>query len=253
MPFVTVIPGMPSENIYRLAVDAFKQRLLTSPLGGRVMKIVLFGSRAKGTAREDSDLDVLVVTSNGAELSDLIAELAFEIQMEFQVGIEPVTISLDDLFPLQSYFVSNTLRSGQEVYTVPDEALKKEERRNLINLADEYLTGAEHAAENEFWRLAVDAAYNAAELAIKSLILKFDDDLPASHGGLVGRFGEMYVKTGLYEKVLGRKLNQALERRNQARYKYQSIIKSDDAETVITLAKSLKELAEKELSADAPG
>ncbi len=28
------------------------------------------------------------------------------------------------------------------------------------------------------------------------------DDLPGSHGGLVGRFGELYIKTGTYEKEL---------------------------------------------------
>jgi len=241
---------MPAEDKYKAALNAFKERLLGSPLRDRVMKLVLFGSHAKGSAREESDLDILIVTNNGSELFDLIADLAFEIQMDYQVGVEPVTISLDELFPLRSYFLSNTLRYGQEVYAVSKEALKTEERRNLVNLADEYLTGAEHAAEHEYWRLAVDAAYNAAELAVKSLILKLDDDLPGSHGGLVGRFGELYIKTGVYEKVLGRNLNRALERRNQARYKYQTMIKNDDADAVIGLAKTLKELAEQELSTE---
>jgi uncharacterized protein (UPF0332 family)/predicted nucleotidyltransferase len=240
---------MPSGDKHREALNAFTERLLGSPLHSRIMKIVLFGSRAKGLAREDSDMDILIVTNNGNDLSDLIADLAFEIQMDYHVGIEPVTVPLDDLFPLRSYFLSNTLHHGQEVYAVPNEKLKQEERRNLVNLADEYLMGADHAAEHEYWRLAVDAAYNAAELAVKSLILKLDDDLPGSHGGLVGRFGELYIKTGMYEKGLGRKLNRALERRNQARYKYQAVIKQDDARAVIELAQTLKELAEDALSA----
>jgi uncharacterized protein (UPF0332 family) len=135
------------------------------------------------------------------------------------------------------------------VYAVSNEALKTEERRNLINLADEYLDGAEHAANSEYWRLAVDAAYNAVELAVKSLLLKLESELPATHGGLVGRFGELFIKTRVYEKVLGRRLNQALERRNHARYKYQAIVRRDDAEAVIELARTLIDLAEKDLSA----
>lgn len=168
----------------RAALSAFTERLVSSPLGKQVMKIVLFGSHAKGTARQYSDLDVLIVANNGQELSDLIADLAFEIQMEYQVGLEPITISLDDLFPVRSYFVFNALRHGREVYAVAHEELKKEERKNLIALAEEYLTAAEHAAASGYWRLAVDAAYNAAELALKSLILKRDDDFPGSRGGL---------------------------------------------------------------------
>ncbi|MDA2928280.1 HEPN domain-containing protein [Acidobacteria bacterium AH-259-G07] len=238
---------MRSSDIHQAAVKAFKQGLLNSPLGNRIMKIILFGSWAKGTAQEKSDLDILVVANAGDGLSELIADLALEIQMEYQIGIEPVTISLHELFPLQSYFLFNTMSYGQEVYAVSGETLKTEERKNLLNLADEYLTGAEHAAEHEYWRLAIDAAYNAAELAVKSLILKLDDDLPGSHGGLVGRFGELYIKTGLYERALGRKLNQVLQLRNQARYKYQAAIKQDDADASIRLAKALMELGEKDL------
>ncbi len=233
----------------RSAVLEFKNRLLADPLCDRVMKIVLFGSHARGTVHDRSDLDILIIANKKNELTDLIADLTFEIQMKYRIGLEPVMFSLDELFPLKSYFLFNTMRYGQEVYSVSNAALKKEERKNLVNLSDEYLTGAEHSAKSEYWRLAVDAAYNAAELALKSLILKIDDDLPGSHGGLVGRFGELYIKTGLYEKALGRKLNQAMEKRNQARYKYSAEINQNDVKEAIELAKKLKGLAESELSA----
>ena len=85
-------------------------------------------------------------------------------------------------------------------------------------------------------------------MAVKSLILKFDDDLPGSHGGVGGRFGELYIMTGVYEKTLGRELNQALEKRNLARYRYHAAITHADAESVMKLARMLKDLAEKELS-----
>ena len=198
-------------------------------------------------ALRDFGPGILLTSHIMADVED-VADLAFDIQMEYRVGIEPLTASVEELFPLRSYFLFNIMRYGEEVYAVPNETLKEAERRNLINLADEYLIGAEQAARNGCWRLAVDAAYNAAELAVKSLILKFDDDLPGSHGGLVGRFGELYIKTGVYEKTLGRELNQALEKRNQARYRYHAAITHADAESVMKLARMLKDLAEKELS-----
>ena len=74
-----------------------------------------------------------------------------------------------------------------------------------------------------------------------------DDDLPGSHGGLVGRFGELYIKTGLCEKALGRNLNRAMEKRNHARYKYSAEINQNDVKETIELAEKLKSLAESEL------
>ncbi len=130
---------MPSGDKYKAALNAFKERLLASPLGGKVMKIVLFGSCAKGTAREDSDLDVLIVANNGDELSDLMADLTFDVQMEYRVGLEPVTAALDELFPLHSYFLSNAMRYGQEVYAVSYEELKKELAKSLKERAEKEL------------------------------------------------------------------------------------------------------------------
>lgn len=239
---------------YQRVLELFKQRLLESALADGVMKIILFGSRAKGTEGVHSDLDVLVVVNDGDQVADLVADVAFGLQVEHQVSVEPVMISLDELFPIQSYFVSNAMGYGQEVYSVPDETLKREERRNLLNLAREYLEGAEQATAGRHWRLAVDAAYNAAELAVKSLILKADDDLSGSHGGLIGRFGELFIKTAVYEKSLGRELNRALQRRNEARYRYTSTLREDEAKEAIELARRLIELGEKELvTVERPG
>ncbi len=74
-----------------------------------------------------------------------------------------------------------------------------------------------------------------------------DDDIPSSHGGIVGKFGELYIKTGQVDKLLGRELNRALELRNSARYKYQVQIREEDAQKIIDLAKKLEDIAEKNL------
>lgn len=141
---------MLSDEKYKAALNAFTARLLAGPFRDRIMKIILFGSHAKGAARPESDLDILIVTNNGDELSDFIADLALEIQMEYRVGLEPMTVGLDELFPVCSYFLANVMRYGQEVYAVPHETLKEEERKNLLKLAEEYLAGAEQAAEDGY-------------------------------------------------------------------------------------------------------
>ncbi len=42
------------------AARSFAERLLASPARDHIAKIIVFGSVAKGTARPDSDVDVIV-------------------------------------------------------------------------------------------------------------------------------------------------------------------------------------------------
>ncbi|MGB9631074.1 MAG: HEPN domain-containing protein, partial [Candidatus Methanodesulfokora sp.] len=87
----------------------------------------------------------------------------------------------------------------------------------------------------------VDEAYNAAELAVKALMLWDGHDIPGSHGGIVGEFGRLYVLTGRIENRLGRLLSLSLERRNRARYDARADIGEEDARTVVELAEELIE------------
>lgn len=45
-------------------------------------KVILFGSYARGEARNDSDIDLLVVTSHKQELEEKIGDLVIDILLE---------------------------------------------------------------------------------------------------------------------------------------------------------------------------
>lgn len=218
------------------AVNIFKDKLLSKNTARYIMKIVLFGSVLKTRRRKDSDIDLLVISSNGQKVRNDVMDTAFELQMEYGVPLEVLIEVLDDyIYP--SYFLYNVLRYGKEVYSVNKKILKKEAEANLVELAKEYLNGAERLFKLGFFRLAIDTGYNAIELTMKALILRKADDLHGSHGGVVGRFGELYVKTKEFSQDIGRKLNIMLEMSNLARYKYQAVIKKEDASELIKFAK----------------
>ena len=65
--------------------------------GSRVRSIVLFGSRARGDARPDSDADVAVILEDGEwrfwHEKMLLADLAFEPLMESGLHIQPWPIA----------------------------------------------------------------------------------------------------------------------------------------------------------------
>jgi uncharacterized protein (UPF0332 family)/predicted nucleotidyltransferase len=222
------------------ALRRFVEKLVQGPMGRYVAKIVLFGSVAKGEAGPDSDVDVVVLSFNGLEaLRDACAEAAFEAAMETGEGIEVLVYPLAESFTPRSYFTYRALRYGKEVYSVGEQELKRREVEGRLQLARIYLAGAQRALSAGDLRIAIDAAYNAAELCVKGLLLLKLDDLPGSHGGLVGKFGEVYVKTGLLPRALGQRLHRGLEARARARYEYASKITEEMAEEVIRLAQEL--------------
>lgn len=113
-------------------LEEFKNKLLESPAGPSILKIVLFGSHAKGKPKRESDIDVLILTNNGNKVWEGIFDVVFDIQTSYGVGLEPIICSVDDLFPLKSYFLYNVMSYGREVYSVEKEKIKGEERKSLL-------------------------------------------------------------------------------------------------------------------------
>ncbi len=157
------------------ALEQFTQKLLASPAGRDVAKIILFGSLAKGEAQSDSDIDVLVFAFSGSDaLRDACAEVAFETAMETGEGIEPLVYPMIRYYTPDRYFLYRASRYGKEVFSVDERELKQREVRAQRRLAEEYLAGAGRALAAGDLRIAVavDAAYNAAELCVKGLLLR---------------------------------------------------------------------------------
>ena len=73
--------------------------------------------------------------------------------------------------------------------------------------------GAKDNLERGNLRIFLDAAYNAAELCAKALIIIAGGNITGSHGGIVSEFGRIYVMSGEISRDIGRKLSHALEMR----------------------------------------
>jgi uncharacterized protein (UPF0332 family)/predicted nucleotidyltransferase len=221
-----------------------KDRLLKSEAKKYLLKIILFGSHAKGEATKDSDIDLLIVRKNGKEVEEIMNTAIYNILLDISAPIEVFISPVEEILWPDSYFIYNILSYGKEVFSMDKDILKKEAFTGLMQLSNEYLISAEDAAGSGHYRLATDAAYNAVELIAKALLLKKLDDLPGSHGGIVNKFGELYVKTGEVPYDIGKNLHNALLLRNRARYKWEAKINRDEYEDVHSLVKELTTVAE---------
>ena len=227
------------------ALRRFVQKLMGSKVSGSIAGLFLFGSVAKGEAREESDIDLLVVATDSIEeVSRACAEAAFDIAVETGESVEPLVRCVDQARHPHSYFLYWTLRFAREVYRMEAGELRRREARNYLDLSREYLEGARRNREGGHFRIAVDAAYNCCELAVKALLLLRLPDLPGSHGGIVQKFGELYVLTGEIPRDVGRRLAQALEKRNDARYEPHAALGAEEAAQVISLGEELQQILE---------
>jgi len=223
----------------REVINSFKEYLLKSEIKDEIVKIILFGSSAKGNATPNSDIDVLIMIKNGKRNEEYLMDKVYEYMIESNAPLEVVTSTIDDLFWGKDYFLYNIISYGEEIYTMKREEIKMIMVKELKNLAEEYLESVKEVLPGNRIRLAIDAAYNAAELAAKGLILLKKDDLPGSHGGVVSLFGNLYVKTKELNRDMGKDFNLALKLRNEARYKLNAILTIDDAKMILNLADDL--------------
>lgn len=229
----------------RKAARTFLRRLLAGEAKSLLAKVVLFGSVAHGTAAPESDVDLLVIGVRDLDrLRREVAEAEQAAYQEHEEGIEALVYPLERLRVPGSYFLYRALERGEVLYTMEEQELRRREAENYLRLAEEYREGAEDALRAGRYRLAVDAAYNAAELCVKGLLLLRQRDVPGSHSGLVGEFGKQYVQTGQVSRELGRRLHQALELRNRARYEFNAQIRREDAQDILALAQEFHTLLE---------
>jgi uncharacterized protein len=81
----------------RGALDTYAERL-RARFGGRLREVRLFGSYARGTATEQSDVDVLVVVDDLTEAERLtIVDEATAVMLETDLPIAPLPLSHDKL------------------------------------------------------------------------------------------------------------------------------------------------------------
>lgn len=99
----------------QLGLEKFRTAL-EKALGKNLVEVKLFGSKARGDARKDSDIDVLVIIATGdLRVRDVIYVLVTDILLEEEVDISPKVIDkkkYTHLLKIRTPFIKNIIRDG---------------------------------------------------------------------------------------------------------------------------------------------
>ena len=105
---------------YRQAAQEFARRVTTA-LGDRVDSIVLYGSVARGEARRDSDIDILVISPDPPRIRGALSEIrsGFAYEHNYAFFLSLLLYSREELCNLQrvrSPFLLNVTKDGMILY-----------------------------------------------------------------------------------------------------------------------------------------
>ena len=96
-----------------LALVRELKRRAEQALPGRIVRVMLYGSRARGDARDDSDWDVAVFLKGEPTPKDrrVLSDIDFDLMMESGQHVQAIAID-NEQSAEQSYFVTNVLKDG---------------------------------------------------------------------------------------------------------------------------------------------
>ena len=203
--------------------ERFRARVLAA-FPGRVERIVLFGSRARGAPHADSDWDLAVYLDHEPTKRDeaTLREIASDLWGELDVEIQAMAfagqrwLAIDEL-------ACNIREEGVVIYGPPEVPMIE---RPILQHARVALDKAERFAElstgtpDDRFEGVIHGAYYAMFHAARAALLAVEDTASANPGRVVEAFGRMVRKRklGKVAAELAGVLKKAFELRAEADY-----------------------------------
>ena len=81
----------------------------------KIDAIILFGSYAKGTNNEDSDIDIAIISSDIKDKFDDMVKL-MNLRWDIDLRIEPHPIKTEEFKENETPFIDEVIKTGIELY-----------------------------------------------------------------------------------------------------------------------------------------
>ena len=106
------------------------------------------------------------------------------------------------------------------------------EINSLIKKSRRYLKSAKLLLEGGDYESSISRTYYAMFYSTQAILLTKKKSF-SSHKGVISAFGQIFIKSGVLPKELGRELNKAFEKRQIGDYEYTFILSKEEAEELL--------------------
>lgn len=115
-PHAHLVTAMPHPQLQEILAQL--RQGLEALYGDRLLQLILYGSQARGDARDDSDIDVLIVLQEPVDPSAEIKRTSYlvaDLCLQYNVVISCVFAPLNRIQTEQSPFFMNVRREGVQI------------------------------------------------------------------------------------------------------------------------------------------
>ncbi len=184
-----------TEEQVRKALATLKERL-TSMLGSSLVKLALYGSRARGDYDPDSDIDVAVIVRGlDGDLKGRIFDAVAEIELDQSIALSTLVLSESDYRDLLAHERRIALDIEAGGHSAMTKVNKEVAIAHELRKADRALAAFEHLAGGGFFEDAVSRLYYCLLHRVKALLLTEGLE-PKSHEGTLRLLSDHFVKSG---------------------------------------------------------
>ena len=208
--------------------------------GDRLVRLVLYGSRARGDADPESDYDFAVFLDGDVEPDNRVTELSERILEETGAEASLFRFPLADLSK-QTLYMEAVRQEG-----VP---LISGTREKEMEQARKHLARAKRIAAIGIPEIAAREAYSTARRAAQVFIFERTGKVVKTHGGVHSRFSELWMAEGM-DKSLPTFLGEGLSFKQAADYADGVEADADQAEEAIAAAERFIAAVEAALKGD---
>lgn len=220
---------MCTRNELNLILQAMTQAY-QAVYGANVVKIILYGSYARGDYQKDSDIDIVAIVQGDREKLQQglksVWDISSDLELEYGTIVSPTVIPFAEYEKYKNDlpYYRNIESEGVEIVADNREELKV----YRLEMAKERLHSSKILLEAGSYKDSIGRSYYAMFTAVRALLAVEGQDF-SKHAGVIAYFQKEYVKTGKFDKKYSKYISQAFQIRNNTDYADFFLVSLQDA------------------------
>lgn len=209
-----------------------------------LVKIILYGSYARGDFHQDSDIDIMILVNDSddslSEYENKIDDLTYDFNCKYGTEIMPIVKNVEEFEYWKNVymFYKNVDQEGVTIQLEKETGTFEDIAQNKMIQAVDDLESAYILLEADKYRAANNRAYYAVFHAIDA-VLSIEPVAFKKHKDVIAYFNKNYVNKEIFSKDMGRKISKLEIIRHKSDYDDFYIAIKADTVNQVAIAKEI--------------